>query len=351
MLADAAHLASLTAWKSGGPWSDTFLEATIKAIPGARKNTMNGNTLPDFVLGVVREKGHPVQLVNAFESPLRSNQGYAAESVKRLKTEYEKLKTTWGIEAILDQRDSGSEPAVVPGRGSEACRLKTSVLPSVCRGRFNPGASTASTIAATPASCPPRAGWPACAALPLVSDAAARTRGDFSRSLRLVRMTTLAIPRVVESNFRNGGGKRKLNVRRLQDYHTVQNTRKADGGMKDCHITHRQYLTDAAFGILMEGRTVLLKQMADALADPKWGIWLGRKTCVPSAPVLAGMCDSRSEALKLLIGDEPLESFTRQEDAESFAEGRDSLPDQAVSFASDRRAFTLRRIRTTQGTS
>ena len=81
----------------------TFVEATIKAIPGARKNTMNGNTLPVFVLGVVREKGHPVQLVNAFENPLRSNQGYAAESVKRLKAEYEKLKTTWGIEAVLEK--------------------------------------------------------------------------------------------------------------------------------------------------------------------------------------------------------------------------------------------------------
>ena len=102
MLADAGHLASMTREERQAVVC-TFVEATIKAIPGARKNTMNGNTLPDFVLGVVREKGHPVQLVNAFENPLRSNQGYAAESVKRLKAEYEKLKTTWGIEAVLEK--------------------------------------------------------------------------------------------------------------------------------------------------------------------------------------------------------------------------------------------------------
>lgn len=166
----------------------------------------------------------------------------------------------------------------------------------------------------------------------------------------VVRMTTIAIPRVVEHGFANPAKKMKLSVRRLQDWHTVQNTKRADGGMKDCHITYRQYLTDASFGVLIEGDAVVLKQIAEALADPKWGVWLGRKTCIPSAPVLAGLCESRNEALRLLIGEEPLESFTRQEDAESFAEGRDSLPDQPVSFASDGRLFAPRRIRISQGT-
>ncbi|MGA2034040.1 MAG: type I-E CRISPR-associated protein Cas5/CasD [Thermoguttaceae bacterium] len=166
-----------------------------------------------------------------------------------------------------------------------------------------------------------------------------------------VRITTVAIPRVVEQKFANAARDAKLAVRRLEDYHTVQNTRRADGGVKPCHITRRQYLTDASFGVVIEGNAVLIKQIADALSDPIWGLWLGRKTCVPSAPVLAGLRDSRAEALKLLIGEEPLESFTRQEDVESFAEGRDSLPDQPVSFASDRRMFAPRRIRIFQGTS
>lgn len=176
----------------------------------------------------------------------------------------------------------------------------------------------------------------------------------FLADFAAVRLTTLAIPRVIERNFTNAATKMKLSVRRLQDFHTVQNTRKADGGIKDCHITHRQYLTDASFGVVIEGNAVLLRQIADALADPKWGLWLGRKTCIPSAPVLAGLRDSRADALKLLIGEEPLESFTRQEDAASFAQGRDSLPDQPVSFDSDRRAggcpHAPRRVVTYQGT-
>jgi CRISPR system Cascade subunit CasC len=96
MLADTDHLGSMTKEERQSVVR-TFVEATVKAIPGARKNTMNGNTLPDYVLGVVREKGHPVQLVNAFESPIRSIQGYAVESIKRLNAEYADLSETWGI--------------------------------------------------------------------------------------------------------------------------------------------------------------------------------------------------------------------------------------------------------------
>lgn len=156
-----------------------------------------------------------------------------------------------------------------------------------------------------------------------------------------VRMTAIAIPR--------NGIKKELPVRRLQDYHTVQNTKTADGKNKDCHITQRQYLTDSSFGVLLEGASPLLKQIADALVNPVWGIWLGRKTCIPSAPVLAGLKENRDDALRLLIGEKPLDSFTRQEDVENFADGRDSLPDTPISFATDRRLFSPRRVKTEQG--
>ena len=155
-------------------------------------------------------------------------------------------------------------------------------------------------------------------------------------------MTAIAIPR--------NGIKKELQVRRLQDYHTVQKTRRASGAVNnDCVLTHRQYLTDAAFGVVLEGDAVLLSEIASALADPIWGIWLGRKTCIPSAPVFAGLRDNKVEALRLLISEMPLECFTRQEEAEDFAEGRDSLPDSPMSFAILQRLFSPRRVRTTQG--
>lgn len=102
MLADAEHLESMTKEERRSVVR-TFVEATIKAVPGARKNTMNGNTFPVYVLGVVREKGHPVQLVNAFENPIRPSSGYAAKSVELLKEEYSKLTDTWGISAVFEE--------------------------------------------------------------------------------------------------------------------------------------------------------------------------------------------------------------------------------------------------------
>ncbi|MBU0569079.1 type I-E CRISPR-associated protein Cas5/CasD [bacterium] len=166
---------------------------------------------------------------------------------------------------------------------------------------------------------------------------------EFLISFGMVRMTTIAIPR--------NGVKKELPVRRLQDYHTVQNTKTAEGKNKDCHITHRQYLTDAAFGVLLEGNSLFLGEIANALADPKWGIWLGRKTCIPSAPVFAGLKDNQDDALRLLIGEKPLKLFTRQEEVKNFAEGRDSLPDAPVSFATERRLFSPRRVRMLQGST
>lgn len=166
---------------------------------------------------------------------------------------------------------------------------------------------------------------------------------DFLTSFGSVRMTAIAIPR--------NGAKKELPVRRLQDYHTVQYTRRASGAINnDCVLTNRQYLTDAAFGVLLEGDAILLGEIATALADPKWGICLGRKTCIPSAPVLAGLRDSQNEALRLLVGEKPLESFTRQEEVENFVDGRDSIPDAPVSFATERRLFSPRRVRTLHGT-
>jgi len=142
---------------------------------------------------------------------------------------------------------------------------------------------------------------------------------------------------------------KELPVRRLQDYHTVQNTRRASGGInKDCVLTNRQYLTDASFGVVLTGERPLLEQISEALKNPVWGVWLGRKVCVPTTPILAGLKDTETEALQLLIGEQPIETFTRQIEVANFADGRDSLPDMPICFASEKREFAPRRVRTIQ---
>lgn len=194
----------------------------------------------------------------------------------------------------------------------------------------------------------------------------------FLENFQAIKMTALAIPRQVE--------KKELLVRRLQDYQTVGGGYDPDNpderscitvsaedgkprvknGQALAVLTHRQYLMDASFGVLLEGDAILLSNIAMALADPKWGVWLGRKTCIPSAPILAGINydmnnplilvkQNRDDALRPLIGEKSFESFTRQEQVEKFVDGIDTLPDEPSSFALERRLFAPRRVHTIQG--
>jgi CRISPR system Cascade subunit CasC len=81
----------------------SFLKATLMAVPGARKNSMNAATLPFAVLGIRKDKGQPVQLVNAFESPVKATgKGFDQASREAMEAEYKKLKETWGIETTKE---------------------------------------------------------------------------------------------------------------------------------------------------------------------------------------------------------------------------------------------------------
>lgn len=96
LLADAAHLGKLSAEERRAV-IDAFIRATLQAVPGARKNSMNANTLPSYVLGTYKSAGQPVQLINAFESPVTARSGLLATSVDALKAHHTALKTTWDI--------------------------------------------------------------------------------------------------------------------------------------------------------------------------------------------------------------------------------------------------------------
>ena len=69
LLADTDHLGALSEAERRSV-VETFLRAAILAVPGARKNSMNAHTLPGYVLGLVKDKGQPLQLINAFEKPV-----------------------------------------------------------------------------------------------------------------------------------------------------------------------------------------------------------------------------------------------------------------------------------------
>ena len=114
--------------------------------------------------------------------------------------------------------------------------------------------------------------------------------------------------------------------------------------IKETHITHRTYLNDASFAALLTGDSATLQELADALQDPVWGLWLGRKACIPSAPVFHSLHDTEAAALTAIIGDKPLTAFTRQREAASFADGTDTFQDSPITFADPRR-FAPRRVK------
>lgn len=76
-----------------------FIKSALLAVPNARKNSMNAHTLPSYVMGLVRKDGHPMQLINAFETSVKSKDGYVDSSREALKTHLDDMKRTWGIKA------------------------------------------------------------------------------------------------------------------------------------------------------------------------------------------------------------------------------------------------------------
>lgn len=53
-------------------------------------------------------------------------------------------------------------------------------------------------------------------------------------------------------------------------------------------LSRRQYLYDASFLVALHGDTDPISCCAQALENPVWPVFLGRKCCVPSEPVFAG---------------------------------------------------------------
>ena len=103
-------------------------------------------------------------------------------------------------------------------------------------------------------------------------------------------------------------------VLRLEDFHTVGGgydrsdpvdklriSSKASGGPSGTVITRRTYLTDAKFVVALEGDAEVLARCADALRDPRWGVWFGCKCCIPAAPLLPTDAATVREAVDKLL--------------------------------------------------
>jgi CRISPR system Cascade subunit CasD len=117
-------------------------------------------------------------------------------------------------------------------------------------------------------------------------------------------------------------------VGRLSDFHTVGGgydarasafdkmsiPRKASGGASaNAVITHRTYLNEARFIATFEGASDIVSAAIGYLEDPVWGVWFGRKTCLPAMPLSpVGGVDGRTAANALIGRIRDWEETTRR---------------------------------------
>ena len=133
-----------------------------------------------------------------------------------------------------------------------------------------------------------------------------------------------------------------------RDYHTALDVLKASGGIKGCEPSTRYYLAGACFLVGLEGddRT-LLPRLHDALRNPVWPLYLGRKAFVPGEPVWLrcglrlnqGLLDALTHYDDLCDDASARRRFVIEDPA-----GTEVRPDQPISFAE--RRFAPRRVRT-----
>lgn len=76
-----------------------------------------------------------------------------------------------------------------------------------------------------------------------------------------------------------------------RDYHTVQQVPTTSGRGHRTVESHRYYLADALFLVVLYGATNLVETVAAALRRPTWPMYLGRRAYVPTRPLLVDLPD------------------------------------------------------------
>jgi CRISPR system Cascade subunit CasD len=74
---------------------------------------------------------------------------------------------------------------------------------------------------------------------------------------------------------------------------TSEGKKAVGGGTK---MTYRYYVQDMAYAVALQGPAALLQEAADALHQPVWDLYLGRKNCVPTEFIGQGVFDTAEQA-------------------------------------------------------
>lgn len=132
----------------------------------------------------------------------------------------------------------------------------------------------------------------------------------------------------------------------MKDYHIAQHVYKVSGGTpKRAEPSNRYYLSDAVFLVGLEGEKGVLSSIQSALQNPVWGMYLGRKSFLPSRSVYLSDGLQEKELLKALQ-EFPLLVSSPAEQTRVFIEDQEGTiqrNDVPISFAE--RHFQTRNIR------
>jgi CRISPR system Cascade subunit CasC len=80
-----------------------YIDASVKAVPTGKQNSMAAQNPPGYVRVLVRKDGFPWSLANAFQKPVRAKSDESLEevSIKALEGYFEKLKAIYGGDTIV----------------------------------------------------------------------------------------------------------------------------------------------------------------------------------------------------------------------------------------------------------
>jgi len=79
---------------------------------------------------------------------------------------------------------------------------------------------------------------------------------------------------------------------------TNKGTPAVGGGSK---MTYRYYLQNSYFAVVLEAPQALAEKIAEALQNPVWDLYLGRKNCVPTDFIYRGLFHTESESLEMAV--------------------------------------------------
>ncbi len=132
-----------------------------------------------------------------------------------------------------------------------------------------------------------------------------------------------------------------------KDYHTAQNIAKADGGIKETELSTRWYLADADFLVGLESEDVsFLDTLQNAVKHPKWQLFLGRKSFVPSVPIYLAKDGIQDGNLEDVLSKCELENIENSGKRIVLENEQGTEVRQDVPLCLKTRRFSIRRVET-----